>query len=407
MSILAAQDAAGLRVDPESDLRDTQRCRQQLIQIHRAISRFQSKYDRLPNWLSELVVEGVIGEAMLTCPVIQRTGDPIAIRKEFQKDVFDDPHAYYTPSYAYEFCNAVIPLWPGVTITYADFKMAQREVDDIGDRVPIVRCMSHSQVINLGLDGSLYDSENEWEDLFNEDSDSPDGHAKHMQENLFAHLKPSVDHKRIPKRSPHASNRLINLSAHYNAYIDVFWLQWQQQADLSSLINSDVLQDGILHLGPERLPFDARGLVQLDAKHVLGPFPTRVENIKVPQTLTRLHFLHAAAGAASYAHPFSDKVIAVYRLHYADGTDAVRSIRAHFDVGLWIFDPRTIEAGAAKPIWVAPNEGNLHAKDLGKRCGLYLTTWDNPFPNKEVSQLSLESTLADIGVFVVAVTVEN
>ena len=74
-----------------------------------------------------------------------------------------DPKVY--SSYLCEFTPTPIPevvkgAWPGPAMTMRDWKRQQMEL--AGDQVPLIRCLVHDGALNLGIDGTIYDSQVDW-----------------------------------------------------------------------------------------------------------------------------------------------------------------------------------------------------------------------------------------------------
>src|SRR5678815_4637169 len=120
-------------------------------------------------------------------------------------------------SYAYEFCNKELTLWTGLKKTWGDYKRRQMEL--VGEVVPIVRCFAHDPVLNLPFHGEIYGSGQDWESRHPQFS-----HNDFHPETLFYHLPPQTNSKPFPQRSSDIDRRLLDLSTHYNAYLDEPWL---------------------------------------------------------------------------------------------------------------------------------------------------------------------------------------
>lgn len=375
------------------DPADATACQNRLRQIYQAIQSYQEKYQRLPNWLSDLVVNGQLDGPLLTCPYVERSGDPHTWRSEVNSGVFKDRDTIWTPTYAYEFCNQSIQLWPGAEVTQADYKYAQRALPGIGDQVPIVRCLAHDPVINLALNGNIYESGLSWEDRFPEIP-----HRRHHPENIFASTHPlRVDEERIPVRDPTADLRAVNLDGFYNAYLDEAWLPYQDGADLLSLLPGEQTFPTIA------IPFDVRALIQLKGKEVLGPFPESVTNIPVNRHVRRVYFLHGGARALVVREAIARPEIADFVFHFEDGTSQRRVIRWGEDVDQWIYDSRQVDQRLPQPAWQGENAAS---RSSNREVRLFCLKWENPQPDVLLAKISLESRMNRPGSFVVAISAE-
>ncbi len=111
--------------------------------------------------------------------------------------------------------------------------------------------------------------------------------------------------------------------------------------------------------------------------------PAAISGIPVNRKIARLYFLLAA----QYAHPSrvseGDKVGA-YKMHYRDGSD--ESMPLMFGQHLrdwWIFDEgKPITRG--RVVWTGANPAS---ERQSRSIRLYMATWENPHPEREVTHL--------------------
>jgi hypothetical protein len=203
--------------------------------------------------------------------------------------------------------------------------------------------------------------------------------------------------RRIPPRPVEADAHLIDLSAHYNAMLDVNWLPSSGVAagnDLSELPR------GIRRFGAT--VFDVRGLIQLSGaalESAGGRFPKEVRGIAVNQRFRRLHLLHGASWSA-----LSGTAIATYRVHFADGTHQDVRIRFGNHLREW-WSPSTASALATSAA-VAWEGGNPASRAVGMKVRLYQMTWMNPSPESLVTTVDLISDMENPAPFVLAITTE-
>lgn len=140
------------------------------------------------------------------------------------------------------------------------------------------------------------------------------------------------------------------------------------------------------------------GAIQLGSKRVKDK-PEKIEGIKVDQKLDRLHILHATGYRAE-----DDTPIGEYVVHYADKSKETIEIVYGKDVIDWWFYPDSKEVTRGKKAWEGQNEP---AKGFDASIRLYLTTWENPHPGKQVVSIDYISTQTDAAPFCVAMTVER
>ncbi|MBE7501808.1 MAG: hypothetical protein HS113_16195 [Verrucomicrobiales bacterium] len=196
----------------------------------------------------------------------------------------------------------------------------------------------------------------------------------------------------IPDRSPDTPDEAIDLSGYYNAALTDSW-------HAGGVPNNTLenLPQGLQPFGD--VTFDVRGVIQLygrlAAEQLSVSFPKAVENIAIHRTASRLHFLHACGWPAE-----PGTVIGLYIVHYADGQQREIPIRYGEDVlDWWTAAP---DSGEATVAWSGPNLANPN----GPPKSIYLTTWENPLPDVEITTMDYRSTGTDSAPFLIALTVE-
>ena len=143
--------------EPSKDKEESTACRKNLEKIKAAIDAYRKDHGDVPNWLSDLVPQYLSDTNLLVCPVTKRTGHLSAFGML-------DPKVY--SSYLCEFTPTPIPevvkgAWPGPAMTMRDWKRQQMEL--AGDQVPLIRCLLHDPALNLGIGGTIYESQVYWE----------------------------------------------------------------------------------------------------------------------------------------------------------------------------------------------------------------------------------------------------
>ncbi len=197
----------------------------------------------------------------------------------------------------------------------------------------------------------------------------------------------------VPERAAIIPETCIDLSVFYNAALDETWHHAHQEGnDLS------ILPQGLQILGG--VTFDLRGLVQLAGlklnERVPG-FPDSVGNIPIRSSASRLHFLHASLWGNAEKH---GTPIGSYTIHHANGESSNILLRHGYELSDWRWHGREEqELPNGKKVWRAANPH-------GAKVRLFLTTWENPHPNIEISHLDFESAMTNAAPFLVAVSLE-
>jgi hypothetical protein len=141
------------------------------------------------------------------------------------------------------------------------------------------------------------------------------------------------------------------------------------------------------------------GLVLLASKQLKEKLPERVEGIKVGAEFNRLRILHATVGSVA-----DGTVIAKYVVRYRDKTFETVEVVYGQDVRDWWHQDGDKEPTRGSVTWIGSNKA---PKAAGRSLWLFLQTWKNPHPDKQVTSIDLVSTLTDSAPFVVAMTVEK
>lgn len=129
-----------------------------------------------------------------------------------------------------------------------------------------------------------------------------------------------------------------------------------------------------------------KGVVQLGSK-VWTEKPDMVVNIEVDSKVAKLHILHATGYGGgpnvpgSRWHVEDDTRIGEYNIHYEDKSVETIPIVYGKDVRDWWFREGEKSTSRSKVAWKGDNE---LAKRYDCRLRLYLTTWDNPKPDRKV-----------------------
>jgi hypothetical protein len=357
-------------------------CERQMNFLYGAIQEYQNRYHKLPRWLSDLVPEFIDDPEKLICPFVRATGNVKKWREGLRTvPVFGDPKS----TYGYELC---LEPYHGSTNTIRDYKYRQMEV--MGFSVPIVRCLAHKPALNLGYDGTFYQSHGEWEDIFI--THKEDTKFFHQIEWMVIRPRETIMQWLIHPRQSPLDPRQLDLSTRYNALLT----HLSQVGAGGNLLVT--YPEGLQTFGG--VDFDIRGLIQLTAKDFPLSFPVKVEAIKVEQKCARIHFLHGTASGAAAAQR-----VATFVMHLADGSRSELPILYGKDVKARWFDARQkSELENPKPAWVSPAD---KTGTTGRSLRLYQTAWQNPHPEIGVDRIDLISELTAAASFVVAISLDQ
>ena len=326
---------------------------------------------------------------VLMCPVCRRTG-------QTEGPPLADPKL--PSSYLFEFCP--VPLGGAAanapTRTRREWK--RRQMGLVGSLVPVVRCRHHTPVLNVGFDGTIYESPSSWEWVFTNRVSAASLTAARLfadeaVQPTNARRKPALA-ARFPAREPGTRKELLDLTGFYNGGLSEAW-HGNKNNDLAAL------PTGLQTFGG--VAFDVRGVVQLCSQSPSSTnFPVLVKGIPVHQRCQRLHFLHAAG----FGNPWDDgKQVGLYVLHLA--ADPMRleiPIRYGHEVRNW--HTQAGEAPAPEDLTVVWKGQNAISRGAGQSLRLFLTSWTNSAPEVEIQSLDFVSSMAVPAPFLIAITLE-
>jgi len=209
----------------------------------------------------------------------------------------------------------------------------------------------------------------------------------------------------IPLRQPQTPANLLDLTPFYVASLSQGW-HGQTQNTLAELLPAGRMKlDGTL--------FDVRGIVQLGmGGGASARFPREVRGIPAAQTAGRIHVLHSAAWENRRTQdPLPDgHSVAQYVLNYEDGTQHVIDVQIGQHLRDWHFDPEDPQQVAENQrlgaAWVGGNPWGDQNRPPSAIV-VFRTTWVNPYPDKTIQSIDLESAPDNrAGAFVLAITLE-
>jgi hypothetical protein len=147
------------------------------------------------------------------------------------------------------------------------------------------------------------------------------------------------------------------------------------------------------------------GAIQLGST-MLPHMPEKIEGIKIDQSFAKLYVLHACGWGAAGPESVSDgTVIGQYTVHYEDNTSAVVPIAYGKDVRDWWNHDNSKPVTRGKVAWSGSSDLS-RMFNVGIR--LYLSTWENPQPDKKVRSIDYIATGDTAAApFCVAMTAES
>jgi hypothetical protein len=363
-------------------------CMRNLRVIYDAIQAYQFDHKDLPNWLSDLVPEYLTDGNVLICPVCRRTG-------RTETPPLADPKL--ACSYIFEFCPITVgkPLPGEPKHTRREWK--RRQMGLIGSGVPLVRCRHHNPMLNLGFNGSIYESPAQWELMFTNRIRPAElsvasifGGQGETEETSAAPVVRQPPPQRIVQHAA-TSNHTVDLTRFYTSTLAESW-QGKPGDDLTSLTN------GVHNF--EGVDFDVRGIVQLKGKaSALASFPAEVKGIPVHQRCQHLYFLHAAS---LDGHPDEGQQIGSYLVHLPNN-EMTLEIPIFYGRSVRGWHQEANEPEADKELKVAWTGENAVSKRTGKSIRLFFTAW-NLSPGVDIDSLDFVSAKQNAAPFLVAIS---
>ena len=378
----AAPVSAGLAAEEQED------CTRNLKVIYDAIQAYQFDHKDLPNWLSDLVPDYLSDPRVLICPVCRRTG-------RTETAPLADPKL--ACSYIFEFSPVPVgPTLPGEP-NHTRREWRRRQMGLVGSAVPMVRCRHHSPLLNLGFNGTVYQSPAQWELIFT-------NHVRPAELTVAAIFggSPAPEEEAPSKtasagesaqREPTSGFRPIDLSRFYTCNLEEAWLG-NAGDDLATLPKGKQTFGGI--------EFDVRGVVQLRGPAGgLARYPGKIEGIPVHQRCQHLYFLHAATFGGNANE---GEQIGAYVVHLPNN---------QMNLEIPIFYGRAVrnwhevpdEPKADKELKVVWTGENAASKQNGKGIRLFVTIW-NLAPGVDIDCLDFVSAGRSATPFLLAISTD-
>lgn len=146
-------------------------------------------------------------------------------------------------------------------------------------------------------------------------------------------------------------------------------------------------------------------MIQLASKRA-PDFPEKVSGIQVGRKADRLHFFHGTG----WGSPGLDDGLPIgsYVIHYADQSKEEIPIEYGRDVRDWWTLGESDPATRAKVAWTGLNDASKDFRGQEVDIRLFLRTWENPHPDKQIATIDFLSRNETISApFLVALTAET
>jgi WD40 repeat protein len=148
-----------------------------------------------------------------------------------------------------------------------------------------------------------------------------------------------------------------------------------------------LIGDSFIQLGSPRVP----------------DVPEKVQGIPVNRPAATLYLLHATQWGRTI-DVRDGTTIGQYEIHYEDGTEGSIPIVCGEDVRDWWNRDESKPVTRGKVVWEGTSPA---ARRANRTLRLYLSTWENPYPDKKVVSIDFISANTDAAPFCVAMTVEE
>jgi WD40 repeat protein len=194
---------------------------------------------------------------------------------------------------------------------------------------------------------------------------------------------------RISQRDPRTLDRCIDLSAHFNGSLDLEPVN--RVIPLPPFLEG--VPRGIQVL--DNVPFDLRGIIQINRKDGPTEVPVAVEGIPIRRKAACLHFLHATGWSEA-----ENTLIGAYKIHYRDGTQQDVPLVYGKDLREWLCASDFADVPQARVIWSGYNS-------VRGPFRLFCRRWENPSPDVEIDSLDFVSNLTQCAPYLLAITADT
>ncbi len=196
----------------------------------------------------------------------------------------------------------------------------------------------------------------------------------------------------IQERDNFCSKNLLNLTSYYTESPDDD-IHHKPGNTLSDL------PKGLQNFGG--IDFDIRGVIQLAGHRSLEittqVYPQKITGIPVDLNGKSIHFLHASA----WNIDFEPMEIGYYQINYSDGE--YEQIKLAYRLNIWDWWSSENDA-LLNPIWKGKNQ---RTTAINQHVRLFLLTWENPYPEKQINSIDLFSNCEGPGPMIVAISITD
>jgi len=194
----------------------------------------------------------------------------------------------------------------------------------------------------------------------------------------------------IPERNNLCGNNLLNLTPYYTESLndDIHHKPGNTLSDLPK---------GLQNLGG--IDFDIRGIIQLagyrSEEITTLVYPQKIIGIPANQKGKSVHFLHASA----WNIDFEPMEIGNYQINYDDGEQ--EQIKLTYRKNIWDWWSSEKDS-LLMPVWKGKNE---RTTAIGQQIRLFMLSWENPYPEKNIISIDLISNGEGPGPMIAAISV--
>lgn len=316
-----------------------QECRHKLQLLAEALGSYRQDHNGdFPVWLGDLYPRYVSIAELLQCPAALQDGVAGAANPNLIVPGEPDPMVV---GYTWEMSQKDPPFWDrkSAGMSFAQFKELQGR-SLVGKDVPVIRCSHHGEghVLNLRVDGTIYESGEYWECNF---VDQLSGLrlapllVDRADRPMSALLRP---------RPAGATDVMLDLRPWCNARFEDPWVNGEPEKE--QIQPDRELGGGVIT--SQGIAFDAAGIIQLNGKLDLRGewhgfdrlvYPTAVKSITIKRAFRVMHVL----GAVQFEDP-PGTAVGTVEFHRTGSSPEKWSWRYGVDVLNYRFVP-----GASEP----------------------------------------------------------
>jgi len=196
----------------------------------------------------------------------------------------------------------------------------------------------------------------------------------------------------IPERDILCGKNRLNLTSYYTESLDDN-IHHKPGNTLSDL------PKGLQNFGG--IDFDIRGVIQLAGHRseeiTTLVYPPKITGIAVDMKGKSVHFLHASA----WNIDFEPMEIGSYQINYDDGESEQIKITYRMNIWDWWSSKNDL---LLNPVWKGKNN---RTTAIDQHIRLFLLTWNNPHPEKEIISIDLITNSKGPGPMIIAISISQ